>query len=136
MPDKVNTPNLARVKHTPGPWHVWGEADLHENNIEDLVIVASQVGGDEQTDDNSLYICNIGAPLAPIAEHAGGIGLANARLIAASPELYDALDEMLFAFGVGAGFKRQTKAIQQARAALARAQSGGEKGSRKAGETD
>jgi hypothetical protein len=85
-------------KHTPGPWRLWGSAD------------PSQV---------------ISAADCFVAQTVGGNDKANARLIAAAPELLEALQDL---FGadmefhlMGDGKEDQIAAIAKARAAIAKA---------------
>lgn len=65
-------------------------------------------------------ICNIHN-----AEHIGGISqveqVANARLIAAAPELYEALDNIITATHNGFNIHQNSVLIAEARAALAKA---------------
>lgn len=106
---------MPRTQHTPGPWHV-GEADGslwvsgHDTNAN---VLCEIVGRDEG--------------LRPGTTDLTPEDCANARLIAATPELLDALRKMLAVFG---GLERLLstpamnknpgkEAIDAARAALA-----------------
>lgn len=72
------------MPHTPGPWHVWGEDDWWESQTDDLVVVA---------DVGDMFVCNMGPPVSPLeADTAKSPNLANARLIAAAPEMLEALE--------------------------------------------
>ena len=87
------------MTHTPPPWKIVGESDLPE--IDDLMIVASQVGPDWEGED--IYICNIGpdfSPLKPV-EGISEQNLANARLIAAAPEMFELLKQIYEHSAVG-----------------------------------
>jgi len=65
------------TKHTPGPWKAFGCAVYQEDNWQD----GANLGG--------KYICGIRDTNNPTDERA-----ANARLIAAAPELLDALTKL------------------------------------------
>ena len=67
---------MKKPKFTPGPWWV-----LHDGSSEVSV----------QSDEN--FICRLN--LDPIPKEEVKRHLANARLIAAAPELYDALETMV-----------------------------------------
>lgn len=77
--------------HTPGPWQVIGEDALPASD--DLMIVAFDISGDNEGADG-IYVCNVGSDggrygsVAPVAaESWWPVSLANARLIAAAPDL-------------------------------------------------
>lgn len=72
------------TKHTPGPWYILGEDDYHSDRIDDFMICA-QVGPERHEKD--LFITNIGAPIQLVHSDYGEQNLANARLIAAAPDL-------------------------------------------------
>jgi hypothetical protein len=80
---------------TPEQWHLWGERDLIENKIEDLLVIASaeMEVENQDTDTNSVFVCNIGASIAPVMEHSGGLGLANAKCIVALHNAFPSLAE-------------------------------------------
>jgi len=79
--------------YTPGPWAIIGEKDLLEDGMDDLMVVALQVGPDVEEDD--IYIVNVGqSPVACINESGhSAINLANAKLIAAAPWLISKVKE-------------------------------------------
>lgn len=88
--------------HTPGPWHVW-EADDSQ-----WWICETQVA---RTRHPHFAAVSIGAW--------GPEGKANARLIAAAPELLEALTRMVALFDSGAWSHAN---IKDARAAIAKAE--------------
>lgn len=86
--------------HTPGPWAIIGEKDLLEDSINDLMIVAFQVGPDMEDDD--IYIVNVGneGAIACIEENEHSkVDLANARLIAAAPQFLAERKKLIGALG-------------------------------------
>jgi hypothetical protein len=88
------------MKHTPGPWRVGdGGATVFGPKSTQLKIVASLTRG-----------------------LAGESTKANARLIAAAPELLESLESLVSVF-ISPGFEATTNA---ARAAIAKAKGGGE----------
>jgi len=91
------------TKHTPGPWYV-GSGTYEGRNIYSVASV---------TDDE-------GFTYQPIVASAEDDGIkcwdANARLIAAAPDLLEALQEMVRTFA-----KNHAPAVDVARAAIARA---------------
>ena len=110
------------MKHTPGPWKIIGERDLLEDGIDDLMIVAFQVGPDAEDDD--IYITNIGqGPVSPIneSEHSKE-NLANARLIAAAPDLLEAAKKALDLIGNNESLAEAYKVLYWA---IAKAEGGG-----------
>lgn len=85
---------MSEAKHTPGPWHV------------DSSMAAYRVASD------SVVICElfgVAIPPQPAVEHA------NAHLIAAAPELLEALEEMVAMMDCGdepgAGSEWHAKAV-------------------------
>lgn len=67
-----------RVSHTPGPWKIFIETDEKPPQI---AVIAEQDGEPE-------WICDCGARKIPL-------NMTNARLIAAAPELLEALIEVV-----------------------------------------
>ena len=83
-------------KHTPGPWHVFKDSSIYSKHAD--YTLAEIVAGmtDEECD-------------------------ANARLIAAAPELLKALQAALDALRGSAGFDEINNAKKQVKAAIAKA---------------
>ena len=97
-------------KHTPGPWEWYGPNLL--------------CGGERQS-ENILNSADDGRPYgdhAALIEHHwdGDVAKANARLIAAAPELLEALKEIVDAAD-GAGWEQLDPSFKKARAAIAKA---------------
>ena len=98
---------MSQQKHTPGPWHIDFddcEADIHSG----FGMVAKTMGHGKEQDDE---------------------GRANARLIAAAPELLEALEALVNDFGrdgYGVEFKGgECCVIDMARAVIAKTTRGG-----------
>lgn len=88
---------MTQAKHTPGPW------------CQDIHIRTLIAGGDGHN------VADIEAKY-----HSVGENLANASLIAAAPELLEALELLVREFATH-GDKAAQSAIKQARAAIAKA---------------
>jgi hypothetical protein len=100
--------NAEKRQHTPGPW------DVNEPDAKGGVWVDAQDG---------LTVARVGGGVSPVAE-----AIANARLIAAAPELLAALGKALESIEGQAELLRHCGAsygigatLAQARAAIARA---------------
>jgi hypothetical protein len=94
----------SRGTHTPGPWVVQRDSGLRQR---------IQTGGDKGT------LCYMTArPFAHGANFTHAQITANARLIAAAPELLEALEECLREHG---GFTIKGEVEKRARAAIAKA---------------
>ena len=92
-------------KHTPGPWSVDGEV----------------IRGDEQSNGSVSVACILDGAY-PYGRRAGKSARANARLIAAAPELLEALNNLLSACDLPGDRDREIEqAIPHARAAIAKA---------------
>ena len=95
------------TKHTPGPWHVYGD---------DKTLIGAADGKMMLAKTNHRHICQEWS--RPVEE-----AQANARLIAAAPELLVALKnlsaEMMFSTG------REQVFVEEARAAIAKARGDG-----------
>jgi len=87
--------NTKKAEHTPGPWHYQEKADEYTHIIRA---------------ENDVFICS--CPQNSLQN-----SKANARLIAASPELLIALRALVVACGPYSGMP-----IEQARAAIAKAE--------------
>jgi hypothetical protein len=81
-------------KHTPGPWHTAGEQGVQIRSAKDQIAKVWTMRGNEWK--------------------------ANARLIAAAPELLEALKEIVDAAD-GAGWEQLDPSFKKARAAIAKA---------------
>ena len=88
---------MSNAQHTPGPW------SIYFNSQDDLVIRKMFPDGQES---HSIARCHSGA--------------ANARLIAAAPELLEALAEVVNAAD-GEGWSQLDPSLSKARAAIAKA---------------
>ena len=79
------------AKHTQGPWHVGMRSGANSN-----IIYARD--GETEFDDNT--ICSVYRMFqhCEIEEQRDSVGVANARLIAAAPELLEALKKLRSAF--------------------------------------
>lgn len=83
------------AQHTPGPWQVIGEDDLPGHD--DLIILAFDVSAPGE-EARGIFVCNVGSDggrygaFAPVeAGEKWPVSLANARLIAAAPDMRNAL---------------------------------------------
>ena len=113
------------AKHTPGPWQIGGEADLPD--VDDLMIVAFDIGPSSEGSD--LFICNIGSNggefgvCAPVdAGDKWPVSLANARLIAAAPELLAVLKELEDSVDYWSEYDVPLGIVNRIRAAIAKAE--------------
>lgn len=90
-------------KHTPGPWHVCdGCTHLISDEHHMTVAEARQIVNGNLRTGKTEYVPGHQAQLA------------NAKLIAAAPDLYDALRTMLDVFGDDNQHLQQDAAIRQA----------------------
>ena len=110
------------TQHTPGPWTFEGDHTHRSFNIR-------QFGHLIGTSDQAKHICTINnLPPQLLANRDPGIAEANARLIAAAPELLAALKELQEKFVEvseryrGASWCYGAEAISNARAAIAKAE--------------
>lgn len=102
------------MSHTPGPWSIH-ETKGNGGNISDRV----EIAGPEESRRKHLVASIYGFKLPE--------GQANAQLIAAAPELYEALEAAYMVLGPQKSrFKDYVDAVTLARAALAKAR--GEEG--------
>lgn len=92
-------------KHTPGPWRING------NNMFRWIVADSEVFTHSGDVNRSAYGGNM------VCE---SVHKANARLIAAAPELLEALKEIVDAAD-GAGWEQLDPSFKKARAAIAKA---------------
>ena len=95
---------MQNAKHTPGPWTASGEHDRET------------ITSDKVNQYGNFIVTIVSRCDEPMTEE----DRANARLIAASPDLLDALITLLFACRDGAVLPRDS-AHAQARAAIAKA---------------
>ena len=124
------------MKHTPGPWFVWKELAMQDEGLSPEEIDADLMA-------YKYFEVMSGKPIGVVSrgciegctmvvkldseefgyDHESGrqIALANARLIAAAPDLLEALQEMYQAFNWGDMNQGETWAILKARAAIAKA---------------
>ena len=82
-PDSKSAP-VHRIVHTPGPWGIAVWAEHHK-----LAGQASSVHSEDENDDDLETICDMDKWTEPREK------MANARLIAAAPDLLEALEESL-----------------------------------------
>ena len=107
---------MGKTKHTPGPWTVvprdedaepWDCVDIMAGKYNVAAAIYDCSFYDDEYCDDDLYL--------PVVD-------ANARLIAAAPDLLEALKEMLFKAEYGNGLEAHYKANDRARAAIAKAE--------------
>lgn len=105
------------TQHTPGPWHIVSAADPIEKTI--MFSFGGFVGDGDNAPIATTCTSSYSDELRP------AVALANARLIAAAPDLLDALDELLSSIGLNAvGWPETEDAMRNARAAIAKAKGG------------
>ena len=101
---------MTEMKHTPGPWEFGGVANIATTFDSEVNIYPPKAGPGEY---------QYSGPVAVVAVHDDSGGEANARLIAAAPDLLDALKAF-------PGFTDDAtvgdKWIEQVRAAIAKAE--------------
>ena len=95
------------TKHTPGPWLVMNTSDVFTD------LAAKAADGRSTAKDDGWHIADC-APGGSYVDGGGGLHelsldeiKANARLIAAAPELYDALRELLTDMVIAQGNMRK-----------------------------
>lgn len=95
----------AQVRHTPGPWKPFGpgiKASMVSSTLKSGRRVSFRVACCKDGDDDTVA--------------------ANARLIAAAPDMLAALKDLLFNADHGNGLEAQHKAWDRARDAIAKAE--------------
>lgn len=100
------------VKHTEGPWYFDGHGAIWRRTPSDLYENGGEVAG-----DRPIATVHIGW------HHDGAIGYpveANARLMAAAPELLEALERAVTSMQ-DSGYPNSHVAVRAARAAIAKA---------------
>lgn len=100
------------TKHTPGPWFVGEQMPAPSKSIHAFIGIGNGA-------------CHVGlASITPLTGFCEAE--ANARLIAAAPELLEACKEVVFLIeGIAGLDDQQIQAINQARAAIAKAEGEG-----------
>ncbi len=96
---------MGAVKHTPGPWYVTGGSP-------ELLLIR------EEASDYSLAVADDGGHVDPQFALDDDVITANANLIAAAPDLYEALETVILGISQGSVGK---PAVLAAVSALARA---------------
>ena len=96
-------------KHTPGPWSAGA---VYRDFGVDVSCVEC---GLPKPDDGPAHICTVGNSDERMPH------LANAKLIAAAPDLLEALGVLLNVFGPTAAVGREIATIHKARAAIKKA---------------
>ena len=118
-------------KHTPGPWFIWKERAMMDEGLEPEEIESElmefeyfEVMAGEPVGDVSRgrikgcsQIVELDADDFGDEEEGRSIALANARLIAAAPELLEALQAVMTEHEDGYGLK----CVEQVKAAIAKA---------------
>jgi hypothetical protein len=121
-------------KHTPGPWH-YEPGDVGDDSV-GIGPTAPYIYADPENDGNVVPICTMDTPARPTGQpprdeydeciESIGDERANARLIAAAPDLLEALRALLPLAEFGAREQSPPYAdghlIDAARAALAKAE--------------
>jgi hypothetical protein len=98
---------IAMTSHTPGPW---------------IVANGLQVWRDGPSATRSPRICTLRNAADPVDQLPADQMAANARLIAAAPDMYEALKTLLFNCRHGNGLEAQYQALDRAESALAKAE--------------
>ena len=119
-------PVLPPAEHTPGPWRIYGLKDMTERGIDDLMVVASQIGPEDGDGSYGAFITNVGPTRGLVYGEPKlmAVNLANARLIAAAPDLLKAAVEGANALAREARGSPGARAAKQLRAAITRATKG------------
>ena len=105
-------------KHTPGPWYIWNEdLELNPDTSTGFPLICA---AGETSDDESVDICEVNADYP--ANY-----VANARLIAAAPELLEALKGIVACASINGPVGTKAYIISderrdKAKAAIARAE--------------
>jgi hypothetical protein len=121
-------------KHTPGPWH-YEPGDVGDDSV-GIGPTAPYIYADPENDGNVVPICTMDTPARPTGQpprdeydeciESIGDERANARLIAAAPEMYEALQWLLKHDPDGDGgmpdYKELRHICDAARAAIAKAE--------------
>ena len=100
---------MTTTKHTPGPW----AADMEPTDDGQIYVYPAKY---PEYDNDRKDICDVHA------YHGSEQRDANAALIAAAPELLEALNEILHCIEMGAGDERWNAACEAARARVAKAE--------------
>ena len=105
-----------QAKHTPGPWSVRIDRDKYDSSRDVIRVRAEE---DRNHPQGPLTVSRINQYLADES-------VANARLIAAAPDLLEALRVMLRSFETGEHYETRNPYcrpyVQAARAAIAKAE--------------
>ena len=92
--------------HTPSPWSAHVDIHPNDSNLSDIRILEPSTATESLT-ANTIAVLN---------QNMGSEAIANARLIAAAPDMLDALQAIVDAFG-----DQDSLLIDQCKAALAKA---------------
>ncbi len=127
-----------KSKHTPGPWFIWKERAMQDEGMErdeiaeellsyeDFSVLAGEPIGEVTRSQvrGCQTIVDISSDLFGDDDDEGcQIALANARLIAAAPDLLKALNKLRNAY-LGTCVEVQADAMRYARATIAKAEGG------------
>ncbi|KGH25453.1 hypothetical protein [Comamonas testosteroni] len=86
---------MSEAMHTPGPWNYGADKCL--SNDEALAICKQNIDAHKKESSGYFYVVYVGDGRRTALVGHGPDGAANARLIAAAPELLEALQESLAA---------------------------------------
>ncbi len=101
------------TQHTPGPWEWWDEGSDNPNSTQGV-----RTSEAEGVQSRTIALCDEEFRRIPQEERA-----ANARLIAAAPELLEALRDLIIACNMSPGQELTVSlAIENANAAIAKAE--------------
>jgi hypothetical protein len=106
----IGAMKMSEAKFTPGPWVAVNRGTKHEPMMS---VMAARIAG--QKPRHEVAICATGDSPQEMED-------ANAHLIAAAPDLYQALKTLLFNCRHGNGLEAQYQALDKAESALAKAE--------------